>query len=71
MKKLLTMLTGLVTAVALLAPAASLAQSKSKLTQILERGTLRVCTTCDFNPMSVKDTATNTFTGFDVEAMTH
>ena len=70
MRRFLTMLTGLVTAVALLAPAASLAQSKSRLTQILERGTLRVGTTGDFNPMSVKDTATNTFTGFDVEAMT-
>ena len=71
MRRFLTMLTGLVTAVALLAPAASMAQTKSKLTQILERGTLRVCTTGDFNPMSIKDTATNTFTGFDVEAMTH
>ena len=70
MRRFLTMLTGLVTAGALLAPAASLAQSKSKLTQILERGTLRVGTTGDFNPMSIKDTATNTFTGFDVEAMT-
>lgn len=70
MKKLLTMLMGLVTAVALLAPGASIAQTKSKLTQILERGTLRVGTTGDFNPMSIKDTATNTLTGFDVEAMT-
>ena len=70
MKKLLPTLTGLLTAVALLAPAASMAQTKSKLTQILERGTLRVGTTGDFNPMSIKDTATNTFTGFDVEAMT-
>jgi cyclohexadienyl dehydratase len=70
MKKLLTMLMGLVTAAALLAPAASIAQTKSKLNQILERGTLRVGTTGDFNPMSIKDTATNTLTGFDVEAMT-
>ena len=70
MKKLLTLLAGLVTAAALLAPAASFAQTKSKLTQILERGTLRVGTTGDFNPMSIKDTATNTLTGFDVEAMT-
>ena len=70
MKKLLTLLAGLVTAAALLAPAAAFAQTKSKLTQILERGTLRVGTTGDFNPMSIKDTATNTLTGFDVEAMT-
>lgn len=70
MKKLMTMLMGLVAAAALLAPAASIAQNKSKLNQILERGTLRVGTTGDFNPMSIKDTATNTLTGFDVEAMT-
>ena len=35
------------------------AQTKSHLQQILERGTLRVGTTGDFNPMSMKDTATN------------
>ncbi len=70
MKKLLSMLMGLVAAAALLAPATSIAQTKSKLNQILERGTLRVGTTGDFNPMSIKDTATNTLTGFDVEAMT-
>lgn len=70
MKKLLTVLMGLVTAASLLAPSAAFAQTKSKLTQILERGTLRVGTTGDFNPMSIKDTATKTDTGFDVEAMT-
>ena len=70
MKKLLTLLAGLLTAAALVSPLQSLAQTKSKLTQILERGTLRVGTTGDFNPMSMKDTATNTLTGFDVEAMT-
>ena len=47
----------------------AMAQTKSKLPQILERGTLRVGTTGDFNPMSIKDTATNTLTGFDIEAM--
>ncbi|MBU3740056.1 MAG: transporter substrate-binding domain-containing protein [Rhodoferax sp.] len=50
-------------------PTASWAQTKSRLAQILERGTLRVGTTGDFNPMSIKDTATNQYTGFDVEAM--
>ena len=70
MKNLLTILTSLVTSVFLLAPATTIAQGKSKLNQILERGTLRVGTTGDFNPMSIKDTATNTLTGFDVEAMT-
>ena len=49
--------------------AAAHAQQKSRLHSILERGTLRVGTTGDFNPMSVRDTATNTYRGFDIEAM--
>lgn len=44
-------------------------QTKSHLLAVLERGSLRVGTTGDFNPMSVRDTATNTYKGFDVEAM--
>jgi cyclohexadienyl dehydratase len=53
---------------ALTAPAAQ-AQGKSRLQTILERGTLRVGTTGDFNPMSVRDTTTNAYRGFDIEAM--
>jgi cyclohexadienyl dehydratase len=63
-------MTGLAAAAMVLLPLQAMAQNKSRLTQILERGTLRVGTTGDFNPMSIKDTATNTLTGFDVEAMT-
>jgi cyclohexadienyl dehydratase len=48
---------------------AAQAQTKSRLQQILERGTLRVGTTGDFNPMSIRDPATNTYKGFDIEAM--
>jgi cyclohexadienyl dehydratase len=61
----------IVAAVALLcvAVAAHAQQPKSRLQAILERGTLRVGTTGDFNPMSVRDTATNTYKGFDIEAM--
>lgn len=70
MKKLVTFMLGLAAAALVMLPLQSMAQSKSRLTQILERGTLRVGTTGDFNPMSIKDTATNTLTGFDVEAMT-
>ena len=55
------------TSVGLAGPA--LAQTKSKLTQILERGTLRVGTTGDFNPMSFKDTSTNSLVGYDIDAM--
>jgi cyclohexadienyl dehydratase len=49
--------------------AAQAQQPKSRLQTILERGTLRVGTTGDFNPMSVRDTATNAYKGFDIEAM--
>lgn len=45
------------------------APAKSHLQTVLERGTLRVGTTGDFNPMSIKDPATNTYKGFDIEAM--
>eukprot|EP01036_Dinobryon_divergens_P058005 gene58005-77405_t len=69
MKKLFTPLLALATAALLLLPAQSFAQTKSRLAQILERGTLRVGTTGDFNPMSVKDPATNSYKGFDIEAM--
>ena len=69
MKKLLASILVLAAALVLV-PTTSMAQSKSKLAQILERGTLRVGTTGDFNPMSMKDIASNTLTGFDIEAMT-
>ena len=49
--------------------AAQGAPAKSRLQTILERGTLRVGTTGDFNPMSIRDAATNSYRGFDVEAM--
>lgn len=70
MKKLLSLLVAATAALALLLPATAMAQTKSKLAQILERGTLRVGTTGDFNPMSIRDPASNTLTGFDIEAMT-
>jgi cyclohexadienyl dehydratase len=44
------------------------AQEKSHLTQILEANTLRVGTTGDFNPMSIRDPATNSFKGFEIDA---
>lgn len=45
------------------------AEAQSRLQIIQERGTLRVGTTGDFNPMSVRDPATNTYKGFDIDAM--
>ena len=43
---------------------------ESKLQEILKRGELRVGTTGDFNPMTVKDPATNTYKGFDIDVVT-
>jgi cyclohexadienyl dehydratase len=42
----------------------------SRLARILESGTIRVGTTGDFNPMSFRDTASNSYAGYDIEAMT-
>jgi len=70
MKKISSFLSAVLGFCLLLGTPAVMAQGKSKLNQVLERGTLRVGTTGDFNPMSVKDTGSNSYTGFDVEAMT-
>ena len=62
-------LRGLLIGAAVLALAgAATAQTKSHLNQILERGALRVGTTGDFNPMSIRDPATNSFKGFEIDA---
>ena len=55
---------------ALCGPTASIAQAqdKSHLTTILEANTLRVGTTGDFNPMSIRDPASNSFKGFEIDA---
>jgi cyclohexadienyl dehydratase len=41
----------------------------SRLAAILSRGILRVGTTGDFNPMSFRDVATNSYRGYDIETM--
>ncbi len=63
-------LVGFIAGIAtLLACSLVMAQNRSHLNTILERGSLRVGTTGDFNPMSVRDTTTNEYKGFDIEAM--
>jgi cyclohexadienyl dehydratase len=52
------------------AKAQQAAGGKSRLAQILERGTVRIGTTGDFNPMSFRDPGSNEYRGFDIEAMT-
>ncbi len=64
MKKLSCMTLGL-----LLACGPALAED-SHLARILDSGTLRVGTTGDWNPMSVRDTASGGYKGFDIDVTT-
>ncbi len=59
-------------AVAALALVAFTAQANaaSTLKDILDNGTLKVGTTGDWNPMTMKDVATNSYTGYDIDVMT-
>ena len=56
-------------AVALLA-APVMAQAQSVLQQVLDGGVLKVGTTGDWNPMTMKDIATNGYVGYDIDVMT-
>ena len=44
--------------------------AETKLQKILSNGELRVGTTGDWDPMSMKDPATNKYVGFDIDVMT-
>ena len=46
------------------------ASAQSALNEILSGGVLKVGTTGDWNPMSVRDPATNSYVGFDIDVMT-
>ncbi len=46
------------------------AQAASALQEILSGGVLKVGTTGDWNPMTMKDVATNGYTGYDIDVMT-
>jgi len=46
------------------------AQAQSALNDILSTGTLKVGTTGDWNPMTMKDVTTNSYTGYDIDVMT-
>lgn len=47
------------------------AQAKADaLKEILDGGVLKVGTTGDWNPMTMKDPATNSYTGYDIDVMT-
>lgn len=44
--------------------------AQSALNDILNNGVLKVGTTGDWNPMSVRDPATNSYVGYDIDVMT-
>ena len=48
---------------------AASAHAGSKLDAIKKNGELRVGTTGDWDPMSMKDPATNKYKGFDIDVM--
>jgi cyclohexadienyl dehydratase len=50
--------------------AASPLSAQSALNQILSDGVLKVGTTGDWNPMSLRDPATNQYKGYDIDVMT-
>jgi cyclohexadienyl dehydratase len=65
MKKLLGVMTiGLMIA----AIGAAQAQTKSRLDRVLANGELRVGTTGDFNPMTIRDPASRSYKGFEIDA---
>ena len=53
-----------------LALGAGQAMAQSALSDILSDGTLKVGTTGDWNPMTMRDVATNKYEGYDIDVMT-
>lgn len=49
---------------------AAQSEAKSRLHQVLEKGELRVGTTGDWNPMTMRDPANKNYKGFDIDVMT-
>lgn len=46
------------------------AMAQSALSDVLSNGVLKVGTTGDWNPMTMKDVTNNTYTGYDIDVMT-
>jgi cyclohexadienyl dehydratase len=64
--RLLKILTAFLTIFTIAAPA----QAASVLEDILSGGVLKVGTTGDWNPMTMRDPKTNSYTGYDIDVMT-
>lgn len=54
----------------MLVAASTQVYAQSALQDILSSGVLKVGTTGDWNPMTIKDPATNTYKGYDIDIMT-
>lgn len=65
----MTILKALAVTVAMLAATAQ-AKAESALNDILSSGVLKVGTTGDWNPMTMKDPASGGYTGYDIDVMT-
>ncbi len=59
-----------IASVILFATAAFQAHAQSALNEILNTGVLKAGTTGDWNPMTMRDPATNSYTGYDIDVMT-
>ena len=57
-------------ATVVIATAAFQASAQSALDDILSNGVLKVGTTGDWNPMTMRDVATNSYEGYDIDVMT-
>jgi cyclohexadienyl dehydratase len=60
----------LITTILMLTALTTQANAESALQDILSGGVLKVGTTGDWNPMTMKDPATNSYTGYDIDVMT-
>ena len=59
----------IIVAVGLLVLGTTAAHAQSALNDILNSGLLKVGTTGDWNPMTMKEAATNSYTGYDIDVM--
>ena len=57
-------------AAVILATSAAQLSAQSALSEILSDGVLKVGTTGDWNPMTMRDVATNSYKGYDIDVMT-
>ena len=68
--RFMKMITALFTFATATATMAVPSYAASVLSEILSGGVLRVGTTGDWNPMTMKDPANNSYTGYDIDVMT-